>query len=346
MGNFENVTGFGNLYRAYRRAKAGKGYRNSSARFTVASLDGVHTLKQQLESSRYKISNYHRFTVYEPKKRLIEACEFKDKVVQHSLCDNVLLPILKSEFIDRNFAGQIGKGTFYGLDFLKRDMEQFHKEHGMNGWFLKCDITKFFYNIEHGKLKDIVDYHFPELRDINHMMIDSVENPGVPLGNQTSQVYALIFLNGLDRFITGELGIRLYGRYMDDFYLIHHDKEYVKWCLSGIRMFIESLDLELNGKTQIIPFHKGLRFTGFHTYVTTDGKVIRKLLNEKKRNDKRKYGKMAKLVVDGKLSQEKFYECYNSWKSHIAHGNCVKLAHSMDKYINNILSNRSVGENK
>jgi RNA-directed DNA polymerase len=337
MEDFENVTDFENLYRSYRKAKSGKGYRNSSARFTVGSLDGIHTLKRQLENGEYQISQYHRFTVYEPKKRLIEACEFKDKVVQHSLCDNVLLTRLASEFIDRNFAGQIGKGTFYGLDYLKRDMEQFYEEHGMNGWFLKCDISKFFYSIEHEKLKDIVDYHFSELNGINHLLIDSVKSPGVPLGNLTSQVYALLFLNGLDRFITGELGIKYYGRYMDDFYLIHHDKEYLKWCLEGIALLMESLDLKLNSKTQIIPFQKGLSFTGFHTYITTDGKVIRKLLNEKKRHAKRKYGKMAKLVLEGELSEKKFYQSYGSWKSHIEHGNCVKFGYSMDKYINDIL---------
>ncbi len=339
MGDFEIVTDFKNLYKAYKKAKAGKGFKNSSARFEIHSYDGILLLKQQLEDKTYQVSGYNSFMVYEPKERVIKACSFKDKVVQHSLCDNVLLPRLADEFISHNYAGQIGKGTLFGLECLSKDMLQFYQEHRSNGWILKCDISKFFYSIEHEALKNIVDYFFQDegVQWLNHIMIDSTENPGVPLGNQTGQVYSLLYLNGLDKLITGELGIKYYGRYIDDFYLIHWDKEYLMECLSYIKSFIETLGLKLNGKTQIIPFKNGINFTGFHTYVTTDGKVIRKLNNTNKRRAKKKYGKMAKLVVDGKLSEEKFYECYNSWKSHLSHGNCVKLTHSMDLYIESIL---------
>jgi len=163
--------------------------------------------------------------------------------------------------------------------------------------------------------------------------IDSTEGVGLPLGNQVSQVFALLYLSVLDHFITGELGVKYYGRYMDDFYLIVQDREYAKWCLHAIYYFVYTLGLELNEKTQIIPFKNGVKFCGFHTYVTPDGKVIRKLKNENKRADKKKFKKMVGLVKCGKLSKEKFYESYNAWKNHISHGNCVKLRYEMDKYI-------------
>lgn len=120
---------------------------------------------------------------------------------------------------------------------------------------------------------------------------------------------------------------------MDDFYLIVQDKEYAKWCLDAICEFVYTLGLELNGKTQIIPFKNGIKFCGFHTYVTSDGKVIRKLKNENKHNAKKKFKKMVGLVRNGKLSEEKFYESYNAWKNHISHGNCVKLRYDMDRYV-------------
>ena len=106
MTDFQKVTDFNNLYRAYRKAKSGKGYKNSSARFVTQALDGVHRIKNLLETKQYTVTEYMRFYVYEPKKRLIEAAAFKDKVVQHSLCDNVLLPKLEGVFIRNNFAGQ------------------------------------------------------------------------------------------------------------------------------------------------------------------------------------------------------------------------------------------------
>lgn len=281
------------------------------------------------------MSGYHKFTIYEPKKRVIEAGSFKDKIVQHSLCDNVLLPLLKNEFIQTNYAGQIGKGTLYGLDCLKAQMYLAYQKYGYDCWIVKADISKFFYNINHDILKDILKY-FIEDKEVYWLcekFIDSTEGVGLPLGNQISQVYALLYLSVLDHFITGELGVKYYGRYMDDFYLIVQNKEYAKWCLAAIYEFVYSLGLELNSKTQVIPFKNGIKFCGFHTYVTPDGKVIRKLKNENKRAAKKKFKKMVELVRRGKLRKDKFYESYNAWKNHISHGNCVKLGYEMDRYV-------------
>lgn len=101
---------------------------------------------------------------------------------------------------------------------------------------------------------------------------------------------------------------------------------------------MNTLSLELNGKTQIIPFKNGIRFCGFHTYVTKEGKVIQKLVNEKKRKNKKKYRKMAKLVKEGKLHKDKFDESYMAFKNHIAKGNCIKFGYEMDQIIDEILN--------
>lgn len=337
--DFEKVVDFGNLYQAYLKSKSGKGFSKSSQKFQVVALDGIHQIKRRIETKTYNVSKYNEFTIYEPKERIIKSCSFVDKIVQHSLCDNVLIPRLSKEFIQTNYAGQIGKGTLYGLDCLKAQMYLAYQKYGYDCWIVKADISKFFYNINHDILKDIVGY-FVENKDVYWLcekFIDSTEGLGLPLGNQISQVYALLYLSGLDHFITGELGVKYYGRYMDDFYLIVQDKEYAKWCLSAIYEFVHSLELELNGKTQIIPFKNGIKFCGFHTYVTSDGKVIRKLKNENKHTAKRKFKKMVRLVKCGKLSKEKFYESYNAWKNHISHGNCVKLGYEMDRYIEMLL---------
>lgn len=333
------VTDFENLYKAYRKAKAGKHFNTSTARFSAMALDGLIQLKEQLENQTYAMNPYNEFEIYEPKRRLIKSCSFKDKVVQHCFCNNVLLPRLRNVFITDNYAGQINKGTLFGMERLKEHMMNFYREYGLDGWILKCDIKKYFYSIDHEQLKEIVDYHFPDKYSIwlNHLFIDSTDGPGLPLGNQVAQVYALLMLHGMDCMITGELGIRYYGRYMDDFFLIHHDKEYLKECLSAIRMMAEGLGLSLNGKTQIIPIRKGIRFLGFHHYVTTDGKYIRKLTGENKRKIRNKLRKKAKLVRDGKMEKEKFMESYISWKNHALHGNCIKLCHSMDELVKELL---------
>lgn len=342
MTDFDKITDFNNLYKAYKKAKAGKDYQHSSAKFQTMALYGIHQLKEVLEARTYKISDYSQFYVYEPKKRLIEAAVFKDKIVQHSLCDNVLLPNLKDKFIRNNFAGQKNKGTLFGLNTLKDDMMNFYHQHGMNGYILKADITKFFYTIDHDILKDVIRKYFSDdgVLWLCDQIIDSAPNPGLPLGNQTSQVFALLYLNELDHYVVENLQIQFYGRYMDDFYLLHPSKEYLQECLKHIEDMVGALRLSLNGKTQIMPFKQGIKFLGFHTYVK-DGKVVCKVRNENKKNAYRKYTKMARLVRDGKLDKKKFDECVISYKAHAAFGDCDGIVRSLDERIEKILNNNT-----
>lgn len=339
MTDFEKVIDFNNMYKAYRKAKCGKGYKKSSAKFGIMALDGINKLIQQLRDKTYKISPYQEFKVYEPKERVIKTTSFKDKVIQHSLCDNVILPKLQAVFIYDNCAGQKGKGTLFGLDRLSKQMQDFHSRYGQTGYILKCDVSKFFYNIHHEQLKDIVAYHFldKDILWLCNLFIDSTEGKGIPLGNQINQGFALLYLDGMDKLIKGELGIEYYGRYMDDFYLMHPSKDYLKHCLFVIKEFLFTLGLELNGKTQIFPFKNGVSYLGFHTYIANNGSVIRKLKNQNKRNAQKKYLRMSKLVSAGKISKEKFEASYNAWKNHISHGNCYKLGKILDKKINEIL---------
>lgn len=339
MTDFERVVDFNNMYKAYRRSKRGKGFRKSSAKFRVMALDGINTLIRQLKDKTYQLSRYNEFKVYEPKERVIQTTSFKDKVVQHSLCDNVLLPKMQEIFILDNCAGQVGKGTLFGLNRLSEQVKEFYQEYGLNGYILKCDIKKFFYNISHEQLKDIVEYHFTD-KDICwlvNLFIDSTQGKGIPLGNQINQGLALLYLDGIDKLIKVELGIRYYGRYMDDFYLIHPNKDHLKYCLEVISEHLKTLDLELNGKTQIFPFKNGVSYLGFHTYITESGEVFRKLINGKKRNAQRKYLKMAKLVLSGKVKRKKLEDSFNSWKNHLSHGDCKGLKYKTEQKILNIL---------
>lgn len=343
MGDKDIITDYQNLYMAYRKAKRNKRYNGSCAKFQTMTLEGLHMLKEQLENQTYRMNPYNRFKIYEPKERVIESCSFKDKIVQHCLSDNILHPRLESEFIRTNYAGQTGKGTDFGRECLKEQMLEFYSQHGLDGWILKCDIRKFFYQIDHEIAKDIVDYYFPDeyTKWLNHLFIDSTDCLGLPLGNQVAQIYALLMLNGVDHMVTGELGINLYGRYMDDFYIIYHDKEYLKFCLENIREMVESLNLELNGKTQIVPFKCGMRFLGFHHYITSEGKYIRKLPSDKKRQAMKRTRKLIKKVRSGEISEKEFYKRHNAWKNHALKGNCIKMCHSVDAMIEKEL-NRSI----
>ena len=338
--DFEKIIDFGNMYRAFRKAKRGKGYKKSSIKFDLCALEGVNTLIEQLRSKTYEVSGYTEFKVYEPKERIIQTSSFKDKVMQHSLCDNVLLPRLKEVFVYDNCAGQKEKGTLFGLDRLSQQMSEFYEKYGFEGYILKCDISKYFYNISQKQLKDIVEYYFgydPDVCWLCNKFIDSTEGKGIPLGNQVNQGFALLYLDGMDKLVECELGIEFYGRYMDDFYLMHPSKEYLRYCLEVLTEYLDTLDLTLNGKTQIFPFKSGVGYLGFHTYISRSGKAVRKLRNQNKRNAQRKYVRMAKLVANGELEVERFNRSYVSWQNHISHGNCGGLRLATDRKIEAVL---------
>lgn len=339
MRDFEKLINFENLYKSCQISLKGKGKKESAMKFNVMALENLCIMKRQLIDHTYKLGSYSEFIVSEPKRRIIKSGAFRDKVLQHCLCDYVLLPRMKDVFILDNYAGQTGKGTLFGLNRLSENLLSFYSEHGHNGYILKCDITKFFYSINHDLMKKCIKKYFSdkEIQWVCNLFIDSIDGDGLPLGNQCSQVFALMYLNGLDHFITEKLNCKYYGRYMDDFYLLSDNKEYLQNCLRKINELLDRIHLTLNDKTEIVPMSKGIRFLGFHTYLTEDGKVIRKLTGDNKRQIKRQLRKNAKLVKEGKITREKFFEKYNSWKNHASHGNCYKLISSMDKFVETLL---------
>jgi hypothetical protein len=164
------------------------------------------------------------------------------------------------------------------------------------------------------------------------IIISSTEGPGIPIGNQTSQLFALLFLDSFDHYMKDYHGIKYYGRYMDDFYIILNTKEEAVELLKKIESHMIGMNLELNEKTQIFPLSHGIDFLGFHTYLTKTGKVVRIIRRKSKLNMKRKINKFRKLVSEGKMAHEDALHSYNSWKAHAKHGNTHRLIGVFDNY--------------
>lgn len=358
--DFERVYDFSSLYAGFLKARRGKRQKESVAKFEANLLEAVSLLSQMLKNKTYKPSDYFIFRVYEPKERIVMTNAFKDKVVQHSLCDNILEPAFERSFIIDNYASQRGKGTHYGLyrleDYMrsyyferKARAEQERKEKGMpmispqnggyaDGWVLKCDVRKYFYSIRHEPLKKMVRKFIrdPNVLWLTDMIIDSTDDPGIPIGNQTSQWFAVMYLSGMDHFIKEKLGIHRYGRYMDDFYLIHEDKAYLQYCRTEIERYVDALGLKLNNKTNIFPLKNGIDFLGFHSYLTDNGKVIRKVRRTSKNNVRRRLKKQRKLLDMGKITLFQAEQSYQSWRSHALKGNSYHLIRDMDRYFKNL----------
>lgn len=123
---FEQVYDFGNLYAGFLKARRGKRHKPSVAKFEANLLEALCLLSEMLKTKTYRPSDYFVFKVYEPKERIVMTNAFKDKVVQHSLCDNILEPAFSKAFIRDNYASQSGRGTHDGLYRLEEFMRSYY----------------------------------------------------------------------------------------------------------------------------------------------------------------------------------------------------------------------------
>ncbi len=329
--NYDEIFTFENLYQAHLKARACKRNKKDVILFELNLSENLWDLHDSLQDRTYNVSGYNHFVIYEPKRREIQALEYKDRIVQHTLCDLYLYPLLTSKFIYDNGGCQKGKGTDFALDRFSGFLREFYKKHGTDGYILKADIRHFFPSIDHKtlkyKLQRIIDDG--DIYGLVERIIDSYNadaGKGVPMGNQTSQMFALYYLDGLDRLIKEKLHIKFYVRYMDDCILIHEDKEYLKWCLKKMEECVEDeLLLEFNSKTQIFPIKNGVDFLGFHFYMTDTGKVIRKVRQSTKKKYKKRMKKMRDDYNAGLIEYEDIQKVLPGFNGHLKRGHTYRL---------------------
>lgn len=331
------ITDFQSLHKAYKRSRKGKAYKLSSLRFASKALEGIHLIRHELLLDKYKVSPYFEFYVTKPKKREIKACRFKDKVVQHVLCDEIITPKLESLLCDYTYGSRINKGSKAARQAFRHDLMDAYEFYGDRTYILKCDIHKYFYSIDHELLKGFVKKYFEGCYDLCCQFIDSVESPGIPLGNQISQCFANLYLNNLDWIILNKLKCKWYGRYMDDFYLIG-SKDYLRECLIEIRKYVKTLKLELNPKTQIFPIRRGVPWVGFN-YKILSGNLIVRVSNSKKREVFRKYKALTRDYVRGDITYKELKTSWQSWVNYVTSEGCVGIVYALKKYMREVFRN-------
>jgi len=331
MTDYDTICSFENLLKAHYAARLGKRNKREVIEFEMNLAENICALQEQLAAREYTPRGYYRFSIYEPKERMIFAPHYSDRIVQHCLCDNVLRPTLEARLIYDNAACRIGKGTHFAIDRLSGFMREHFRNFGTDGYFLKCDIRKYFDNIDHTVLKAKLAKVFRE-RDLQKLIMGIIDSyghtpgKGLPLGNQTSQWFALYYLDSLDRLIKEQLQIKHYTRYMDDFVLIHNEKAYLQNCKTEIcRHCAEVLGLELNEKTQIFPLSSGVSYLGWHLYLSGTGKVVRKLLKPVKMRLSRRMSGLHRKYASGEIEFDAIKRSLVSTLGHLKHGNTYRL---------------------
>ena len=239
----EKIADFENLQLAYYKAQKGKAGKKEVFEYGKRLQDKLQNLQQQIISGNVETGNYKYFTIYDPKKRLICAAPFGQRILHHALM-NACHPFFEKAQIFDSYASRAGKGTYAALERAK----QFTKHYK---WFLKLDFRKYFDNLDHTVLMKQLGRLFKDIGLLN-IFEDIIRgysvsrNRGVPIGNLTSQYFANHYLSPADHYVKETVKIKAYVRYMDDIALWHNDKKLLIKAGLNLRQYSkEKLKLEL-----------------------------------------------------------------------------------------------------
>jgi len=282
---YADVHAWGNLYLAYRKAAKGKRGRRSAASFEYKLEDNLIHLQMELADGSYHPSPYSNFTIHEPKKRLISAAPFRDRVVHHALC-NLIEPAFEQSFINHSYANRKNKGTHAALDTAQKWARRYP-------FFLQCDIKQFFPSIDHAILQRELYRRIQDgdLRNLVNKILESgigvipeeyepvlftgddlfayARPRGLPIGNLTSQFWANCYMNPFDHFVTQTLTCHAYLRYVDDFILFGTDQKQLWLWRDAIEEKLANLRLVIHHKrAEVKPVRQGIPFLGFVIYPT------------------------------------------------------------------------------
>lgn len=338
---WETLTSLRNLFAAYHQAAAGKRSKPDVAGFEMNLEDNIFCLREKLIHHTYHHGPYHSFYIHDPKKRLISAACFEDRVVHHALC-RVIEPPIEKSFIFDSYANRIGKGTHKALDRCTQYLRRYE-------YYLQLDIRQYFPSIDHAILMRILSRKIRDeqvLALCQHILssgvgvlnedyqmvyfpgddLFSANRPrGLPIGNLTSQFWANVYLNGLDHKIKRQLRCPGYVRYVDDMLLFSDSKAELRVMWFAIVRALADLRLTIHQKEpQPTPSWHGVTFLGFRCFPDH-----RRLKRTKAIYARRKIKSDWIAVQNNEMTPEYFVQRLQSWISHAGYGNTWGLRRSI-----------------
>lgn len=265
--DYDELIHIENLFRSWRTYRKGKGRKADVMEFERHLEDNLFDLHRRLKEREYVHDEYSYFRITDPKKRDIYKSTVRDRIVHQALY-TYLCRIYEPLFIEHSFSSRKGKGVHKGVAalFLMAKKQEKEKKRCL---MMKCDIRKYFESIDHGILLEILRNTIRDERvmDLLETIVDSFCKEfgrGIPLGNITSQIFANVYLNELDRFVLSDLGVREYVRYNDDFIIMGNDRGKLFADADRMRVFLsDRLSLELPEKKMTFrKFGWGVDFCG------------------------------------------------------------------------------------
>ncbi|MEK7464631.1 MAG: reverse transcriptase domain-containing protein [Patescibacteria group bacterium] len=317
----EDIISVENLLLAWTEFVKGKRSKMDVQEFSLHLMDNILLLYEDLRNKTYKHSPYKAFNISDPKPRNIHKAIVRDRLLHHAIY-RILYPFFDKTFISDSFSCRIRKGTHKAINRFRSFGYKTSKNNTKTCWVLKCDIKKFFANIDHETLMDILRRYIPNeeiiwlLQKIIGSFNSGRQGIGLPLGNLTSQLFVNIYMNEFDQFIKHKLRVKYYIRYADDFVIFSQDKNWLEGLIPKISEFlIQGLKLELHpNKITIKTLTSGIDFLGWVNF--PNHRVLR--TTTKRRMLKR-------------IKARPTPETINSYLGLMKHGNTHKIKYKIAK---------------
>lgn len=330
------IVDFDQLWDSQKKCRAEVSWKPSVKSFGLNAAQNCYKMWQKIENDTWKNGTPKKIIIPYPKKREGLSVSFRDRVYQRSINDNELYPVMTNSFILDNTSCQKGKGTNFARKRIKKFMWNFYTHNKRNGYVLQIDIHGYYPSLRH----DLVNQMYreklqPEIADMVIGVLDHQYkgDVGYNPGSQMVQITGISFMDQLDHIIKEKLHIKYYVRYMDDFWILHEDKDYLKKCMDTIIKWLSDHGLSPNEKkTHIKPLTKGFMFLGFKYHMTETGKIIMTLDPQNVKHERKKLYRMVQKAKRGEITRQKVDQCYASWKAHASLGNSYKLIKRMDKF--------------
>lgn len=333
--NREDIIGEDALFESMNKCSKSVKWKGTVAYYRHHWPDEIEKLSTQLHDGTYHERKPKYFTVTEPKRREIMSIHFRDRIYQRSLNDIAIYPQTSKSFITDNFACQSGKGTEAARDRLKEFLYAFHRKYGGHGYVLKIDIKGYYPNMDHKYVETMLARY---LDDEAYQMATEVLGRlpgeiGYNPGSQIVQIVGITALDKIDHFIKERLRIKYYIRYMDDFILLHPDREYLNHCLSEITRMLHGIRMEVNKrKTKIRRIIKPITYLGFVYRLTPTGRVVIFADPHKIKHERKKIMRMVALVEKGKLTKHDVDVHFKAYKASVRYGNSHNLIYRLNRW--------------
>jgi hypothetical protein len=331
----EQIADIDNLRLAFWKAQKGKSMNPEVVLFRENQDARLLEIRERLLDGSCRFGSYHYFTIHDPKKRIICAAPFAERVVHHAVM-NICAIDFDNRQIPYSYACRKNRGTFAAVEQAAVYQKKYQ-------WFLKLDVRKYFDSIDHEILFEKLQgmYKDKHLLNLFRKIIDSYhagDGTGVPIGNLTSQYFANHYLSFADRQAVEQLRIPAYVRYMDDMLLWANDKsELLEKGKQFTRFIREHLKMELKPFVYNKVEH-GLPALGFLLYPN------RIRLNKRSRQRfSTKLRRNYTLLTQGEISESEFGNRALSLYGFIGHADSKGLAkHILQKIGTDIESSNRV----